>query len=147
MAGQSLFWIACPNRFAPKHAFWQHTTSGLDRADRMNLARNAAEEVHHNINPSTGVPKGMSESAILRLLSLRSFGRTNGTDTVAADGSSNRTIGNMLIVLASQDLYSGHSSWKTQVVDDTLAFYESGQRNLDNRVRTLLRTWHRVDLP
>ena len=40
----------------------------------------------------------------------------------------------MLIVLANQDSLSGNDSWKEQVVDNTLAFYESGQEDLDNRV-------------
>ena len=40
----------------------------------------------------------------------------------------------MAIVLASQDWLSGNHSWKDQIVAHTLAYYESGQGYLDNRV-------------
>ena len=138
MAGQWFFQIAYTNRTAFKHTSLQSTTSSSSRADRMDSAHTAADELHSRINPSTGIPSGMLESSILPSAASCLSGSLDGADTVSSDGPSNRTIGNMLIVLASQDLYSGNTSWKAQVVDNTLALYESGQQNLENRVSTLL---------
>ena len=52
---------------------------------------------------------------------------------------SNRTVANMVIVMASQDWYSGNTSWKEQVETNTLSFYDAGRENLDNLVRPTLR--------
>lgn len=56
------------------------------------------------------------------------------SDTVITGQPSNRSVANMLIVLATQDWRNGSSSWKEQVVENTLPFYESGKEDLDNRV-------------
>ena len=58
-------------------------------------------------------------------------------DIYANDGDANRTVANMVIVLASQDWRSGNSFWKEQVEDNTLLLYDSGQADLNNWVRVL----------
>ncbi|VDB86703.1 unnamed protein product [Peniophora sp. CBMAI 1063] len=85
---------------------WQNTKSSTSYAVRLDLARGAAGEVQYWSDPSTGFPD---------------------------DHQVNSTVSNVAIVLASQDLLSGNSSWKAQV-DRILSYYESGLGNLNNMI-------------
>ncbi|KZV74637.1 hypothetical protein PENSPDRAFT_749188 [Peniophora sp. CONT] len=96
-------------------SIWQNNVSDVSRADRLSIAFEAASDLKQRINQNTGYP----------------------IDTINSGEPSNRTVANMLVVLASQDWHSGNSSWKEQVVDNTLAFYESGKEDLDNRQQNI----------
>ncbi|VDB86675.1 unnamed protein product [Peniophora sp. CBMAI 1063] len=95
---------------------WQNTASNASYNKRVDIAFGAASELQHKVVPSLGYP-----------------GDVSGEDAEY----SNRTIANMVIVLASQDWRRGNTSWKEQVETNTLSFYEAGRKDLDSRIQNI----------
>ncbi|KZV61735.1 hypothetical protein PENSPDRAFT_658699 [Peniophora sp. CONT] len=89
---------------------WQNIVSNTSRAERLTAAWGAANEVQRRVDPSMGIP---------------------------TDGVFNETGSSMVSVLALQDYHSGNSSWRDQVLNNTLRIYEAGNTNLDAESYTL----------
>ncbi|KZV61754.1 hypothetical protein PENSPDRAFT_693125 [Peniophora sp. CONT] len=77
---------------------WENTVSNASRAERLNAARGAASEIQRRVDPTIGFPD---------------------------DNIYYETGANMAIIFASQDHYSGNSSWRSQVLGNTLSLYEA----------------------
>ncbi|VDB94350.1 unnamed protein product [Peniophora sp. CBMAI 1063] len=79
---------------------WVDTTSNVSRAERLNAAWGSANEVVRRIDPTLGIP---------------------------SDNIFYETGSNMAIAFALQDYRSGNSSWKKQVIGNTLSLYEDNR--------------------
>ncbi|KZV68212.1 hypothetical protein PENSPDRAFT_687481 [Peniophora sp. CONT] len=79
---------------------WQNAVSNVSRAERRSAAWGAANEVQRKVDPTLGIPQ---------------------------DNIFYETGANMAIAFALQDYRSGNSSWRKQVLGNTLALYEAGR--------------------
>lgn len=116
-----------------RHLTLQNIVSNVSRSERLSAAWGAANEVLHKIDPSIGIPGG----TLQHTLYFHEHYLNNYMSRV--DNIFYETGANMATAFALQDYRSGSSSWRGQVLGNTLFLYEADRSTstMYNEVSTL----------